>query len=511
MGLTYDELPYAAQPFPQSHPDRLATIATLFGMRPAPVRNCRVLELGCAAGGNLVPMAEQHPDSQFVGIDLSQRQVAEGQALVEALGLGNVELRHQSILDFEGADGAFDYIICHGVYSWVPPQVQAKILEICTRDLAPHGVAFVSYNTYPGWHFRGAIRDMMLYHVRDLPGPAAQAAQARALVEFLRAAVPDNDSAYGLALRDEVARVQPYDDSYVFHEYLDANRPLYFHEFAEAALRHGLQYLGESELSTMLTSNLPTPVAETLTRISSDVLRTEQYMDFVRNRAFRQTLLCRADVALHRTLTPERVMSLYVGSPARPVMSAGRPSGAFHVADGHTFTPGHPFVAAALHHLAESWRQVVHFDDLYAAACRRMGTDDHAQAREVLAADMLVGYTTNVIDLRTTAVEAVAMPTAKPKASRVARHQARRGARVTNQRHEAVILDDLGLRLLTLLDGESDRGALAEALVGMAMTGALNVEQGGVRITDAARLRSVMSPAIDQALGTLAKCALLVA
>ena len=65
---SYDEIPYESYPFAQSHPDRLATLATLFGMKPQPIDDCRVLELGCASGGNLIPMAACLPGSKFVGI-----------------------------------------------------------------------------------------------------------------------------------------------------------------------------------------------------------------------------------------------------------------------------------------------------------------------------------------------------------------------------------------------------------------------------------------------------------
>src|SRR5262249_13699905 len=155
----------------QTHPDRLATVATLFGMRPAAVDCCRVLELGCAAGGNLIPMAQALPGSSFLGIDLSARQVAEGAKVVAALGLTNVALRRQRILDVDESWGTFDYILCHGVSSWVPAPVQDRILHICSANLAPAGVAYVSYNTYPGWHLSGMIRDMMCYHARRYATP----------------------------------------------------------------------------------------------------------------------------------------------------------------------------------------------------------------------------------------------------------------------------------------------------------------------------------------------------
>src|SRR5687767_4125441 len=117
---SYDEVPYESHPFVQTHPSRLFTVGTLFGLRPTPVTRCRVLELGGAAGGNLIPMADMLPDSQFVGLDLSARQIADGQQAIEKLGLKNLQLKHASITDVDESWGMFDYVICHGVYSWIP-------------------------------------------------------------------------------------------------------------------------------------------------------------------------------------------------------------------------------------------------------------------------------------------------------------------------------------------------------------------------------------------------------
>ena len=163
---SYDAVPYKSYPFKQTHPDRLATIALLFGLEPPPVERASILELGCASGGNLLPLAEQLPNGRFVGLDGSERQIRDGQRLLDALGFEHVELRHQDICEFEPGEGEFDYILCHGVYSWVGDDVQRRILEICRRGLAANGVAYVSYNTFPGWHMRGMIRDIMRYRAQ---------------------------------------------------------------------------------------------------------------------------------------------------------------------------------------------------------------------------------------------------------------------------------------------------------------------------------------------------------
>jgi cyclopropane fatty-acyl-phospholipid synthase-like methyltransferase len=155
---SYDKVPYDSFPYPQSHPDRLATVAALFGLRPAHVDTCRVLELGCAAGGNLIPMALTLPGSRSLGVDFSAVEVNEGKQTIKDLGLENIELRQASILDIDAAYGKFDYILCHGVYSWVADEVQEKILSICKANLAPAGIAGVRHGLqWCGWFWYASI------------------------------------------------------------------------------------------------------------------------------------------------------------------------------------------------------------------------------------------------------------------------------------------------------------------------------------------------------------------
>src|SRR6266567_3866897 len=225
---SYDEVPYPNLSHVQSHPDSLATLATLLGLSPAPVQNCRILEIGCAAGANLIPMAVSLPDSTLVGIDYSIRQIEEGQAAVAALGLTNISLRHMDIREITPELGQFDYIIVHGVFSWVPLEVRDRLLAVCSENLAPAGVAFISYNVYPGWHMLANIRDMMLYHTRHIEDPIERVAQARGVLKFLSESVPTADhvrshllNAYSKFLQNEMGRIGPRADSFLLHDELE--------------------------------------------------------------------------------------------------------------------------------------------------------------------------------------------------------------------------------------------------------------------------------------------------
>ena len=167
----YDEVLYPAAVFPQTHPNRLATIAFLRGMQPAPIDRCRVLELGCGIGSNLIGMAFQLPASDFIGLDLAKRPIASGQALVKELGLQNIKFHSMDVSEASSEQfGRFDFIIAHGLYSWVPQPVRERILAICREMLNPQGVAYISYNAYPGNHLRDFVRGMMRFHTARIEG-----------------------------------------------------------------------------------------------------------------------------------------------------------------------------------------------------------------------------------------------------------------------------------------------------------------------------------------------------
>ena len=184
----YDEVPYDSHAFPQSAPEQLAAIAYLFGLDSPDVSSARVLEIGCSTGGNLIPFAARHPQAHVVGIDLSQVQIDEGRRRVQALGLRNLELLQGDIAAMDLTElGQFDFIVSHGVYSWVPETVQDAILAAFQRLLAPEGVAYLSYNTYPGWKAKEIVRDAMLMRGAVGGTPTERLGYARGMISFLGA------------------------------------------------------------------------------------------------------------------------------------------------------------------------------------------------------------------------------------------------------------------------------------------------------------------------------------
>jgi methyltransferase-like protein/SAM-dependent methyltransferase len=538
--FSYDAVPYPSYSYSESHPDHLATLATLFGMQPAPVERCRMLELGCASGGNLIPMAFGLPESEFVGIDLAASQIAEGKASVKELGLKNLSLHHLDILDADDSLGQFDYIVAHGIYSWVSQPVQDKLLEVCQHSLAPDGVAYVSYNVYPGWHMIDMVRGMMLYHTRGMTDPQVRAAQARALLDFLAESVPAENNAYGSYLKlyadflsGAKEGTRPKDDALLLHDELETiNEPLYFYQFIERAARHGLQYLAEAQFRKMFSSNFPREVSEALGKMSNSLVDLEQYMDFLRNRTFRQTLLCHQEVVLSRRLEPTVFTKLYVASRAQPetpnpdIHSVSVVK--FRGSDGAILSTDHPVTKAAMLCLAEAWPRAVPFNTLLPAARARLNKeiapvekrDAAAQPEaedvdaQVMGANLLkaYSYSETLVELHVYAPPMEVQASERPTVSPVARLQAHSSDRITNLYHQRVELDGLDRFLVRHLDGSHDRAALLELLLsGPVAQGVLTARKDGKPIEEAEEVKRLLEEELEVKFHGLAHAALFVA
>jgi methyltransferase-like protein/2-polyprenyl-3-methyl-5-hydroxy-6-metoxy-1,4-benzoquinol methylase len=478
-----------------------------------------VLELGCADGGNLIPMAFELPESTFVGIDLSPRQIARGVSEARALSLRNVDLRAMSIMDVTGALGTFDYIICHGVYSWVEDAVQEKILAICSALLAAQGVAYVSYNTYPGWHMRRMLREMLLHHTRNVTAPEEKVERAYELVQFLSEAAGEGDDPHATFLRGAASHLQEYRDrpSYLLHEYFEeTNAPIYFRDFATRAASHDLQYAGEAEAHEAEVDNLSADIAQKLRGFAHDRIELEQYLDFVLNRTFRRSLLVRRGVKLERTMQPERMRRLCATSACKPVSADPdvRPgvSETFRTEREKTFSSTHPVAKATIIELARHWPRALPFDEVVNRVSARLAAANVADETELIVPDLLYSlYWSGVVALHVAAPHCVESVSEHPRASVLARQQAAAGLMVTNQRRKVLQLDDAMARFLLLqLDGSHDRAALLRLLDREVAEGRLDIRVDGEPVPEPQRIPNVLEALLDHHLRRMAQLALLI-
>ena len=516
---SYDEIPFPTQPVPPSDPDRLAAIAKLFGLYPTAVDRCRVLELGCASGGNLVPLADRLTESQFVGIDYSAGQIAAARVAAARLSLTNIDLQQASILDVGSELGKFDYIIAHGLYSWVPLEVREKMLALCKSLLEPNGIAYASYNTYPGWCLPNVVRELVVGCTPpDLP-ISHRLGEARKLLAFFSETLAEDSSAYSFLLKQEVDRVLGSADGYVAHEHLgQQNTPVYFYEFVERAWAHGLQYVGDSLLHTMFPSNISPHLESHLQSVRHDQISLEQYIDVLRNRAFRMSILCH-DSAPLRGRPPSSVLGeLYFQGVFRPrtaQLDLGSPrEESFVTGGGQVFSSTVGVVKAAMFCLGSAWPGSLRLEELEQRVAQALTPGNSKLTQndcETLHRFMAESLVTGVVEARSLPAYFVTMPGPSPRVSPLVREQARHGLSVTNRRHESIWLDDVSRNLLPYLDGQHDRAALLRVVSEAAHQGRLSIMRDGVPLDRSEWTQDLIEPILDQALAAIASHSLLVA
>jgi methyltransferase-like protein/trans-aconitate methyltransferase len=519
----YNRVPYQSKPFSQSSPEQMAVMASLFGLKPPDLASARVLEIGCSSGGNLIPLALRFPGMQCVGIDISDVEIAHGRQLIQSLNISNCDLR---ILDVAQAGnslgGPFDYIVCHGVFSWVPPKVSEAILDTVRDQLAPDGVAYISYNVYPGWKMREVVREMMMFHAGGFDDPAQRLAQGKAILDFTKR-LSGEQSTYGKLLRDEAGLVSQAEDYYLLHEYLELeNHPMYFRDFMKLAAQRQLAYLGEAHLADMAPQRLGAEVLQTLARLSQgNILATEQYMDLFTNRTFRQTLLVHEAQAgrVSRNLSGDALARFALSTAMRPSaepVPAGASPGQHRYQDnfGRTLASGSIFSQTMMDTLIEAQPHALNFDALVAGIQKRLSAaghtmDDTGIARS-LGGELLNLLVQNVVRLHPR-TEGPGINATHPTAFLLAREQARRRQSwATSVTHNPVNISTVHAIVLEMLDGSKDRQALAEGVLRALESGALQANQNGQLVRDLAQLRTLAGQFLDQALADFKGMGLLV-
>lgn len=527
---SYDEVPYPIYSHSQTHPAELATLATLHGLNPTPVQQCRVLEIGCAQGGNLIPMAYSLPESEFVGIDMSARQIKEGRGFIAELGLKNIQLTELNLMDFADSFGQFDYIIAHGFYSWVPLGVRERLFEVCQKHLTPQGVAFISFNALPGWRGMGAIREMLMYRVQEIELPQQRAELARELLGLLAEFSSNIGSvsatlskAYADFMQTMINATAKGDEAYFLHDILEeTNDPVYFHQFAAQAARYDLQYLTDSDFRASLLNGLPPQAAQQIGTMARNRIEWEQYCDFLANRMFRQNLLCRAGFEAKFNLSVEALQTFRYGSIAQAegeVNVEDQATQKFISLNKASLSTDHPVSKAAIQHLINIWPRTCTFAELLSAARQRLKltNQDSASANtdiKMLASNLLNGFTHSDQLIAFTVFEPdfVDQISQRPVASAWARRQARQRATVTTLRHGRYVLEPYEQFLLPLLDGRYDVPMLIEELLlGPVARGDLTLEKDGQTVTDPVALRELLRDGVEKTLISFAAAPLLIA
>ncbi len=393
----YEANIYTSNAFPFSSPGHLRAAAHLWGLETVPLENARVLEMGCAGGGNLLPFAVAYPNAHVVGIDLASSQVAQGQQVVQALGLRNLHLQAMSLTDITPEFGQFDYIVAHGVFSWVPPEVRQAMMRVMRENLSPKGVGYISYNTYPGWKAGDIVRDAMLLHTHAVEKAEDRLPAAKAMLNLLSEGIADNNP-LAPSLRAAVAQLLRHSDYYIAHEYLEMfNNPCYLLEFVNMADQHGVVHVGDADPHQEMAATYGQNVQlnHSLVALGQPRVMRQQYLDFAAGRNFRKSLIVHQERAGQildtpniEALTELRWAGHFTETDAPENSPKNRRS--FRNYKNHPLHTNEAPVLAVIQALSDVWPASLDFDSLVEATKAGQppgqAEDDAAARKAVLGA-----------------------------------------------------------------------------------------------------------------------------
>jgi methyltransferase-like protein len=423
------------------------------------------------------------------------------------MGLGNLELLQGDIAAADlTALGQFDFILCHGVYSWVPYNVQEAILAAIRTLLTPEGVAFVSYNVYPGWKAKEIVRDAMLLRSGGRQSAGEKLSYARGMIDFI-AEVASPDTVLAKAVTDFKADPTNSRDDYVLHEFLETyNAPCYFLEFGERAEPHGLGYLADAAPHLMFAGNYGDNIAEPLLKeCGHSQILVEQYLDFFVNRAFRQTLLVHGErgAQIRYDVDRGRFASMHFAASLPPVDGETRLDGSRQEfgAPDRTLITQDPGVKAAVDALTARWPWTISREELLDAVSARLDAagvgpveDQVTKVDELLEVVIMRGLARYRLD--PVLPERAQMPLRLDESIRSLAGAAGVG-QISNLWHEDVKLTVVDKHLLPLLDGTRDNAELKEELLFIALADLIRFQRDGERLTDDADIRAAVAEHVD--------------
>lgn len=431
--FSYDSVPYPSYTFPQTHPDRLSTIGSLYGIESADPEKCRVLELGCGDGTNLLSFAFALPNSSFIGVDLSSTHVDRAKKAADELMLQNASFQQADITDLRVSDlGQFDFIIAHGLLSWVPVSVRTHVLRIFRDCLSPNGIGYISYNAYPGCHIREISSEIMKLEAALHSDPGEQVKRSMTFLEEI-ANSAEADSLYQAMLKIELSHIVDRSEQNVYHDDLSAiNQPFYFRDFTELLDRSGLRFISEADPSSSPAGKLTLNGQKLLASAGDDVLRREQLIDLIICRRFRCSLVCKAETQI--AAVPMGDISGYyvsakIDNEATSEQLRSNTPVVFRGPDGTTVAIDHPLTKAALARLRELYAHRVPFHELVRDAANDLGLAEATNSDITRTTNILRQFhDAGLVNLHRYQPKFAREIGERPQASRFARWQLRNGS-----------------------------------------------------------------------------------
>lgn len=365
MQNPYDELPYLAFPVEWTTPEHLALASLLHGGPRVSLERYRVLELGCAGGANLLPLAWYRQQGDFTGIDASARQIDIANQSKQQLGLSNL---HFIQADFRSAanqlEGPFDIIMAHGVFSWVTKEVRDAMLELCKSVLAPGGLLYLNYNTHPGWTVRGMVRDFLMKQTADIDSLKERAELCREIAARVIAPLKNGEHAYTQLMANEFQMVINNHPAYIAHEYLSPENNAYWRsEFFAILNSFGFDYVADADFNC-ISNRITADFAQLLSRDNLAGGVAEDSADLMCYRQMQSPILTRTPFTKNACSNDE-FGNLFMASRLEPVETKQGGNATFRHPDGPEIETSDETIRRALIELQPLWPRGRRINELF--------------------------------------------------------------------------------------------------------------------------------------------------
>jgi SAM-dependent methyltransferase len=287
---------YTNQFYRETTPTWMATAALLLGHRPPDLaRPFRYLDLGCAHGFSALTVAATSPQAEVWGFDINPAHVESARLLASRAGLTNVRFEEASFSDVAArapeAMPEFDFIVTHGVLSWISPENRRELMRVIGQRLRPGGLAYVSYNVTTGWAGMVPLRALM--YMLSVASPERTDVGVTGVLDFvdkMKGAGAAFFNAYP-ALENRLRDMRNHDPRYVAHEYLNRDwHPLMFADVATDMREARCSYIGSATLSENIDAVSVPQGMIPLMADAKDLLLRETLRDFGSGQGFRRDL-----------------------------------------------------------------------------------------------------------------------------------------------------------------------------------------------------------------------------
>jgi SAM-dependent methyltransferase len=454
---TYEEVPYGGRSISATAPAALALCARVHGGPRPSLEAARVLELGCGDGANLLALAFHHPDWTCVGVDSSPLALESAERDARELGLTNVRFLLADVATLELREPEFDFVLAHGIYSWVDARRRLALRRLIHAALSPRGLAYVSFNAQPAWGVRGRVRDVL---VRGRLGLESSRDRASAL----RALVGEPAHPWAGLLAHELERVVEASDAYLAHEYLAAdNEAFWLGDVVAECAEAGLGYVGDA-LFDRPEGFVSPELREAVEAASADRVEQEELIDLVAYRQMRAAVLCRDDAereaAAGSALLDDAWIAGVVRASSDPFDLDADVEETFVGPRGTEVRVRAPLAKMALLVLANRYPQAFRFDALCVAAQAQLATRGiraPSEERAMLRSGLYALWGRNELELRVSDAPLRTTPGERPAASALSRQEAARGRHLTTPTHAALPLEPIERAIVAELDGARTR------------------------------------------------------